>query len=29
MKNTGVVIANDINKDRLVATVANIHRYGI
>ncbi|KAK8803246.1 hypothetical protein WA158_000940 [Blastocystis sp. Blastoise] len=29
MKNTGVVIANDINKDRLVATVANIHRLGI
>ena len=28
MKNTGLVVANDANKDRLVATVANVHRMG-
>jgi len=28
MKNTGLVVANDANRDRLVATVANVHRMG-
>eukprot|EP00039_Didymoeca_costata_P002023 m.57029 g.57029 ORF g.57029 m.57029 type:complete len:727 (+) comp11076_c0_seq2:191-2371(+) len=28
MKNTGLVVANDANKERLSATVANIHRLG-
>ena len=28
MKNTGLVVANDANRDRLVATVANVHRLG-
>jgi 16S rRNA C967 or C1407 C5-methylase (RsmB/RsmF family) len=28
MRNTGLVVANDANKDRLKATVANIHRLG-
>lgn len=29
MKNTGVLIANDLKKERLVATVANLHRLGV
>lgn len=29
MKNTGVLFANDINKDRLLAVVGNFHRLGI
>ncbi|KAK2953766.1 putative Ribosomal RNA small subunit methyltransferase F [Blattamonas nauphoetae] len=29
MKNTGVVIANDVNKERLKAHVANMHRMGV
>mmetsp|Transcript_4894 Transcript_4894/g.14742 ORF Transcript_4894/g.14742 Transcript_4894/m.14742 type:complete len:913 (+) Transcript_4894:3-2741(+) len=28
MRNTGLVVANDANKDRLRATVANVHRLG-
>lgn len=28
MKNTGVVVANDANKDRLKATIGNVHRLG-
>ena len=29
MKNTGVLIANDLKKERLIATVANLHRMGV
>lgn len=29
MKNTGVVVANDVNKDRCKALTANIHRMGV
>ena len=29
MKNTGVLVANDLKKERLVATVANLHRLGV
>jgi ribosomal RNA methyltransferase Nop2 len=29
MKNTGIVFANDVNKDRLQAVVGNFHRMGI
>lgn len=29
MKNTGVLFANDINKDRIKAVVGNFHRMGI
>eukprot|EP00731_Ephydatia_muelleri_P004571 Em0002g747a len=29
MKNTGVLVANDVNKDRLKAVVGNIHRLGV
>ena len=29
MKNTGVIFANDINKDRIKATAANVHRLGV
>lgn len=29
MKNTGILIANDVNKDRAKATKANIHRLGV
>ena len=29
MKNTGVLIANDLKKERLIATVANLHRLGV
>jgi ribosomal RNA methyltransferase Nop2 len=29
MKNTGVLIANDSNKDRLKSLNANIHRLGV
>ncbi|GAM24235.1 hypothetical protein SAMD00019534_074100 [Acytostelium subglobosum LB1] len=29
MKNTGVLVANDINKDRMKSLVANIHRLGV
>lgn len=29
MKNTGVVFANDVNKDRCAAVVGNLHRLGI
>lgn len=29
MKNTGMLFANDINKDRLKAVVGNLHRIGI
>lgn len=29
MKNTGILIANDLKKERLVATVANLHRLGV
>lgn len=29
MKNTGVVYANDVNKDRIPALIANIHRMGV
>ncbi|KAL7722433.1 SAM-dependent MTase RsmB/NOP-type domain-containing protein [Entamoeba marina] len=29
MKNTGVLIANDVNKDRLKAVIANCHRLGV
>lgn len=28
MKNSGVIVANDQNKDRLKALVGNIHRLG-
>ena len=28
MKNSGVIVANDQNKDRLKAVVGNIHRLG-
>ncbi|KYR02812.1 NOL1/NOP2/Sun family protein [Tieghemostelium lacteum] len=29
MKNTGTLVANDINKDRMKSLVANIHRLGV
>ena len=29
MKNTGVLVANDVSKERLKAVVANVHRLGI
>jgi ribosomal RNA methyltransferase Nop2 len=29
MKNTGVLIANDINKDRLKGLIGNVHRLGV
>ena len=29
MKNTGVLVANDLKKERLIATVANLHRLGV
>lgn len=29
MKNTGVLIANDVNKNRAKAVVGNFHRMGI
>ena len=29
MKNTDVLIANDLKKERLIATVANLHRLGV
>ncbi len=29
MKNTGVLVANDVNKDRLNSVVGNLHRLGI
>ena len=29
MKNTGVIFANDANKDRAKAIVGNVHRMGI
>jgi len=29
MKNTGVLVANDVNKDRIKSLVANIHRLGV
>lgn len=29
MKNSGVLVANDANKERLKAVVGNIHRLGI
>lgn len=29
MKNTGVLIANDINKNRAKAVIGNFHRMGI
>ena len=29
MKNTGLLVANDVSKDRLKAVVANVHRLGI
>lgn len=29
MKNTGVLFANDVNKDRIKAIVGNFHRLGI
>lgn len=29
MKNTGTLIANDLKKERLIATVANLHRMGV
>ena len=29
MKNTGMLVANDVSKDRLKAVVANVHRLGI
>lgn len=29
MKNTGVLIANDVNKNRAKAIVGNFHRMGI
>lgn len=29
MKNTGVIVANDINKDRCKALMANVHRMGV
>jgi len=28
MKNTGLIVANDANKDRTKAIVGNIHRLG-
>ena len=28
MKNTGLIVANDANKERLAATVGNVHRLG-
>ncbi|KAM3614895.1 uncharacterized protein V6R79_020408 [Siganus canaliculatus] len=29
MRNTGVIVANDVNADRLKSTVGNIHRMGV
>lgn len=29
MKNTGVLIANDVNKNRAKAVIGNFHRMGI
>ena len=29
MRNTGCLVANDVNKDRLNAVVGNLHRMGI
>lgn len=29
MKNTGILFANDINKDRLKAVIGNFHRLGV
>lgn len=29
MKNTGVLMANDANKERLSALIANVHRMGV
>lgn len=29
MKNTGILFANDINKDRLKAAIGNFHRLGV
>ena len=29
MKNTGCIVANDANEERLKATIANIHRLGM
>ena len=29
MQNTGVLVANDVNKDRMKALVGNLHRLGV
>lgn len=29
MKNTGILVANDLNKERLTGLIANVHRMGI